>query len=452
MIKLSANIWELLNSVSSILEVTDSERYEIHKFRLELINKKIESLSSLKCIYIADYKHDINEKSKANLKVPVLLRKGANEAAIKTLLQEQMRLRTHLSYSFSDFIFGDLNKKVIFNFHKGEKNLVIFKNKGYCTKVSLCINRALLFNPLLKPLTEVISNEVKIVPLESLIQTNDGVSVEFRELHNPIPKSFFNKIKRILIESTFTEIPNITLEKILHSIILSLSVEGITGFTYIPNIAFKKANGVETSSGGFIVTHFSEQKQLTIQQESILYLLAKRWFSQNAIADFSNQAKESVLVHARKAAIAQVMLRNMSHNLGSHVLANLTQPQTILSIALENKTPNYSTNEELIKTNLIYKNAEQKEIKISSDFNSFDVAFSELNSYLRTRMDFLADISTGTAVIETTKNLKKDVTETFRSRNFLLKEFITGNNKRVIFNNPGADNIITSFPNDNLGV
>jgi hypothetical protein len=157
--------------------------------------------------------------------------------------------------------------------------------------------------------------------------------------------------------------------------------------------------------------------------------------------------EEEVKIQARKAAIAQVMLRNMSHNIGSHVLANLTQPKTILDLGKENNHDNLLPQE--IK--LTFKNeSDITELKFNIKPGSLDVAIAELNSYMRTRMDFLADISTGTAVIEISKNLAQDVIEPFEDRAFLIKKYITGNNKKVKIQNP--KNVIAAFPNDNLGI
>lgn len=162
---------------------------------------------------------------------------------------------------------------------------------------------------------------------------------------------------------------------------------------------------------------------------------------------------EEIKHHARKAAIAQVMLRNMSHNHGSHVLANLTQPQTILDMFFVNSHDDLMHNEKSLAdgNKLTFKNSDGKEIKVNSKPTSFNVAIAELSSYMRTRMDFLADISTGTAVIETNKKLSNDVVEPFQERAVLLKKYITGNEKKVRINNPN-ESIVAAFPNDNLGV
>lgn len=325
MIGLSNEIWKLLNSVSSVFEITDEARYKIHKYRLELIGD-LKLFDPVKCIYISDYKHDIGEASKANFNVPILLKQGANKGALITLLQHQFKLRTQLNaYSFSDFIFGEIKKKVIICFHRGSSNKVIHRNMGFCQKISITISKSLLPHPLISSVDISSSTEyLKLVDVVVLSSETTPINIK------QISQVFITKFCTVFEKTTETFIDRDKADTIVKTIILSLSIDKIKGFTYIPNIAFKKkTNGDETSSGGFIVVQFENDKPITKQQESVLYLLAQRWFSQNAIADFSSQTIESVLAHARKAAVSQVMLRNLSHNHGSHVLSRMTHPNQI---------------------------------------------------------------------------------------------------------------------------
>ena len=113
------------------------------------------------------------------------------------------------------------------------------------------------------------------------------------------------------------------------------------------------------------------------------------------------------------------MSRNLSHNIGSHVLANLTSGGYLKSLVGHNKESGYGH-------------------------------IANLNSYLRTRMDFLADISTGTAVVENVKDLREDVTLPFQKID-LLQQHISGSDKKVNIRLP-RPGILAAFPNDNLGV
>ncbi len=84
-----------------------------------------------------------------------------------------------------------------------------------------------------------------------------------------------------------------------------------------------------------------------------------------------------------KSAISAIMSRNMSHNIGSHVLARLST-KADFSANAENE----------IKRTLLQ--------------------IACLNSYLRTRMDFLADVSTSIPFITTPKYFYSDVLRYFR--------------------------------------
>lgn len=121
-------------------------------------------------------------------------------------------------------------------------------------------------------------------------------------------------------------------------------------------------------------------------------------------------AKRRILQAARKAAISQVMARNMSHNIGSHVLADLSTRQRLQEIVSR-----YYRGDD--KHDLFDVNGR--------DTSSPDVALAAFFQYLKSRMDFLADLATSMPVVENQKFLEKDVIEPFNS-NKLLSEKIPG--------------------------
>jgi len=84
---------------------------------------------------------------------------------------------------------------------------------------------------------------------------------------------------------------------------------------------------------------------------------------------------------ARKSAVSAVMSRNMSHNVGSHVLANLSN-----SGDLRDSLPDRVDDEA-----------------------GWDGPVAEFNDYLRTRMDFIADISTSSPAASTPISIYQDV-------------------------------------------
>ncbi|MBN2001536.1 hypothetical protein JW935_28600, partial [candidate division KSB1 bacterium] len=129
---------------------------------------------------------------------------------------------------------------------------------------------------------------------------------------------------------------------------------------------------------------------------------------------------------SRRSAVAVVMSRNMSHNIGSHVLAGLSSPERFSNV-------------------------------LPGDIAQF-------NSYLRTRMDFIADISTAGSSVTMPRRFYQDICNEFKLNQVLLLDNISGTSLRgdrikltVIFNGKTmtsrslAQDPIISLPNDVLG-
>lgn len=175
---------------------------------------------------------------------------------------------------------------------------------------------------------------------------------------------------------------------------------------------------------------------------AFINLLMHRIVSQTAI-----EKVEEVKQHATRAAISQVMARNMSHNIGSHVLSKFKNRQDIENLNKPNQysgnLPNLTSNEQI----------------------------AYFNDYLKTRMDFLADVTLTTPILETPYKFCSDVLQGFLKNHILLDRIsgITGDPKYKIqtriFNgvNWFDDNLTTdlktwdndgftvSMPNDVLG-
>ncbi len=138
------------------------------------------------------------------------------------------------------------------------------------------------------------------------------------------------------------------------------------------------------------------------------------------------QSLENSKNAGRRSAVAVVMSRNMSHNIGSHVLAGLSSAER-------------------------FGNVLPGEI-------------ARLNSYLRTRMDFLADISTAGSSVTMPRRFYQDVCTEFKLNQQLLLDHISGtslrgdrikfivtfNGKKITTRSLESDPII-SLPNDVLG-
>jgi len=145
-------------------------------------------------------------------------------------------------------------------------------------------------------------------------------------------------------------------------------------------------------------------------------------------------------------AVTSVMSRNMSHNIGSHVLASMSSSESILKIA-ESNEHNQRDN------NYLYKDDDtNRSIVINKNSESIDLAIAKFNSYLKTRMDYLADIATANQIITVKNNLSKDVVEVIDSAQVLIKKHITGNNKIFYISQNPVSNFYADMPNGALGM
>ena len=98
-------------------------------------------------------------------------------------------------------------------------------------------------------------------------------------------------------------------------------------------------------------------------------------------AVISNALLDNVRLKSMKAAISQVMARNMSHNLGSHVLNNLTD-----AYALNNEN---ATSEKPYHSSVIANNYKP------DDPEDVIKQLAIFNNYVKCRMDYLGDVTFG---------------------------------------------------------
>lgn len=124
-----------------------------------------------------------------------------------------------------------------------------------------------------------------------------------------------------------------------------------------------------------------------------------------------------------KSAVATILLRNMAHNLGSHILAPLSDASAITR-------------------------------------NLDKIPLSTFLSYLRTRIDFLADIATSSPVTAVSVLLHEDVLKGFDYQKIVLAYIsgVEGKPIRLEFENAvsaeskfGTRDLVIQSPNGNLG-
>lgn len=118
------------------------------------------------------------------------------------------------------------------------------------------------------------------------------------------------------------------------------------------------------------------------------------------------------------SAMAQVMTRNMSHNLGSHVFSNLICNDVYSMLTdkniLENNTylSMYDTKKEPLQTPVV-------------ENNDKNLQLAYFNQYLKSRMDYLSEVVIDTPNMLTTKYIYNDVFKEFDRVRILLK-YISG--------------------------
>lgn len=152
-----------------------------------------------------------------------------------------------------------------------------------------------------------------------------------------------------------------------------------------------------------------------------------------------------------KSSTASVLSRNLSHNIGAHVLNKLSEQNQIDSFL------------KLIKNGSNFSFSET-EYEPSSFIDEIDRRPRELfrvfNSYLKNRMDFIADVATSEkATLQTNKRLFSEIVKGFEKNQLLLK-YITGKEKfkyrfKFKFNGISYDELgfdpLVAIPNDVLG-
>jgi hypothetical protein len=143
-----------------------------------------------------------------------------------------------------------------------------------------------------------------------------------------------------------------------------------------------------------------------------------------AVFPMVNKRREEFLrfkIQAVRSALSRVMTRNMSHNIGSHVLSRMVDPVNI------------DEDEIISDSKLHYKSIfeseygyyKKNEIAQNSSKDFYNGLLSTFFSYLKSRQDFLADVVSGTPKVQTTKNLIYDIFNGL-DKNRLLLNRISG--------------------------
>lgn len=147
----------------------------------------------------------------------------------------------------------------------------------------------------------------------------------------------------------------------------------------------------------------------------------------------SKRLKEQIEMQATKAAISQVMARNMSHNIGSHVLSKFKNTDDVnqylkSEIAEEiSKIPGATSYPEI----QINKQYQASKLQLNKNLKGSELV-AYFNEYLKNRMDFLADIATTDPTMETSMYFLRDILSGL-DRNRILLDRISGVSENIKF-------------------
>lgn len=200
---------------------------------------------------------------------------------------------------------------------------------------------------------------------------------------------------------------------------------------------------------------YDEIKKFLTAPSNLLYFLS------NAFDAFVNEIRnneQNLKIQARKSALSAIMSRNMSHNIGSHVLPGIQQ---ILSAENGRRTElvklldldknclsdrdwkNKCTEPELLKTEFV-----EKEMEI-------DNSVASINKHIQERMEFIADVSMAETFMHTSLSIKS-VLEDFKKKKEFLKNLTGGAFVDIVLKisieNNVCNDLYADFPNDIMGV
>jgi hypothetical protein len=211
-------------------------------------------------------------------------------------------------------------------------------------------------------------------------------------------------------------------------------------------------NGTQPTFLSNILIISSEEKNITFVKEHKIHFLR---FLLKLQAAYSLILSEQVETTAVRAAIAQVMARNMSHNFGSHVLSQLVgdhvyehlTDETVLALKKYNPDGTDKLFDDIIEKKDQTEDKKSKNHQLQYFFQ-----------YLKSRMDYLSEVTFGIPNLLTTKMMYGNVIKELDQVRILLN-YISGisefrYNFKLMYNNETLNDkkdIGVAFPSDVLG-
>lgn len=188
---------------------------------------------------------------------------------------------------------------------------------------------------------------------------------------------------------------------------------GENGFDNSTNYQSKLTDGLV-----FSVFTDKERKKEEIFNDDVKAFIDQRCLYYNLLIAQKQAKKDAV-----RASIAQVMARNMSHNLGSHVFSHLIKTEVYDELTdekLKKELTEYSSRED----DKVFDHQDSQ--KPESPLKNQQLGY--FNQYLKSRMDYLSEVTFGVPTMLTSKMIYNDVFKEL-DRVRLLLNYISGISK-----------------------
>ncbi len=110
------------------------------------------------------------------------------------------------------------------------------------------------------------------------------------------------------------------------------------------------------------------------------------------VFSFARDIEDSVIAtgqmlrHAHRSAVAALMARNLSHNIGSHVLVRIGNPETLMKILYQ---PGFLAEWDEVSPDETFHISDGRAMRAGAE------TVARFSAFLQSRMDFIADIATG---------------------------------------------------------
>lgn len=195
---------------------------------------------------------------------------------------------------------------------------------------------------------------------------------------------------------------------------------------------------LEITAGGVVL--YSDKPFLSL--DSPLIPAINRWATLYTTLELVKYTRQKAV----GAAIAQVMARNMSHNFGSHVLSYFISPDAYQKFGDKyvSELRRYGSLEGDDLSTELFKDVDEGK--------NYQAAY--FMQYLKSRMDYLSEVTFGVSDLVTTKMMYGDVMKELDRARILLNHISGIEDFKYHFRVVGADgrkDLGVAFPNDVLG-